>query len=54
MKRARRLCRICRRRRALTRIRGRYRFVRHHDACRQCWRSRYDSARASQRGRVAA
>jgi hypothetical protein len=44
--RARRVCMQCRRRPALTRIRGNWRVVKDHDLCRQCWRSFADSLRA--------
>lgn len=39
-------CANCRRRPALTRIRGEYRVVEGHDLCRQCWQSLLDSRRA--------
>lgn len=40
-------CQSCERRPALTRIRGSWRVVKHHDLCRQCWRTFFDAARAS-------
>ena len=43
----RRPCQSCERRPALTRIRGSWRVVKHHDVCRQCWRTFLDAARAS-------
>jgi hypothetical protein len=47
--RARPICCHCRRRPALTRIRGSWRVVKDHDLCRQCWRSLVDSKRAWER-----
>jgi hypothetical protein len=43
---ARPVCRSCNRRPALARVRGEWRVVKHHDVCRQCWRSLMDSRRA--------
>jgi hypothetical protein len=41
------ICQSCERRPALTRIQGTWRVVKHHDVCRQCWRTLIDAARAS-------
>jgi hypothetical protein len=46
IRRARPICHRCWRRPALTRIRGEWRVVQHHDVCRQCWRSLMDAIRA--------
>jgi len=51
IRRARPVCRSCNRRPALACVRGAWRVVKHHDVCRQCWRSMTDSRRA---GRLAA
>lgn len=40
--RARPTCVWCRRRSVLIPIRGSWRVVKHHDVCRQCWRSFMD------------
>jgi hypothetical protein len=45
--RARPICLWCNRRPALARVRGEWRVVKHHDVCRQCWRSFMDSRAAS-------
>ncbi len=41
------LCLCCHRRPALARVRGTWRVVKHHDVCRQCWRSFMDSRAAA-------
>ena len=41
--RARPLCLWCCRRPALAKVRGEWRVVKHHDVCRQCWRSLEES-----------
>lgn len=46
--RARRICRCCHRRPALARVRAGWKVVKHHDVCRQCWRSFMDSCAASE------
>jgi hypothetical protein len=46
IRRGRPVCVQCRRRPAITRIRGRHRTAKDHDMCRQCWRSWLDSIRA--------
>jgi hypothetical protein len=50
IRRARPVCRWCYERPALTRIRGEWRVVKHHDVCRQCWRSWMDCLSACGRG----
>jgi hypothetical protein len=45
--RARPICLECGRRPALARIRGQWRVVKHHDVCRQCWRTLMDSRAAT-------
>jgi len=45
------VCSDCRRRPALTRIRGRYVVLDDHDLCRQCWRTRMDSRTATRLAR---
>jgi hypothetical protein len=44
--RARPVCLWCDRRPALARVRGTWRVVKHHDVCRQCWRSFMDACAA--------
>lgn len=44
--RVRPLCRCCYRRPALARVRRGWRVVKHHDVCRQCWRSWMDAVAA--------
>jgi len=46
IRRGRPICLQCRRRPAMTRIRGEWRVVKDHDVCRQCWQSWMDSIRA--------
>jgi len=46
IRRARPICRWCHRRPALARVRNQWRVVKHHDVCRQCWRSFMDSMAA--------
>lgn len=41
------ICLSCNRRPALACVRGTWRVVKHHDVCRQCWRSVMDSRRAA-------
>ena len=43
IRRARPICGCCNSRPALTRIAGEWRVAKHHDVCRQCWRSFMDS-----------
>lgn len=45
--RARPICVWCHRRPALASIRGTWRVVKHHDMCRQCWRSFIDAWKAA-------
>jgi hypothetical protein len=45
--RARPVCLWCHRRPALARVRRGWRVVKHHDVCRQCWRSFMDSCAAA-------
>ena len=49
IQRHRPICSSCLRRPALARIRGTWRVVKHHDVCRQCWRTMIDSACAARR-----
>jgi len=44
-----RICMQCGRRPAITRVRGEWRVAKHHDVCRQCWRSWMDSLKAWRR-----
>ena len=46
--RARPIYRCCNRRPALARVRGGWKVVKHHDLCRQCWRSFMDACAASE------
>ena len=48
---ARPVCADCRRRPAITCIRGRHVVLDDHDLCRQCWRTRMDSGRATKLAR---
>lgn len=50
-RRVRPVCADCRRRDALTRIRGRYVVCEDHDLCRQCWRARMDAGNATRLAR---
>jgi hypothetical protein len=43
IRRARPLCRSCFRRSALAQVGKGWRVVKHHDLCRQCWRSLMDA-----------
>jgi hypothetical protein len=45
--RARPICRCCQRRPALACFRGSWRVIKHHDVCRQCWRSFMDAREAA-------
>jgi hypothetical protein len=45
--RARPLCMWCHRRPALACFRGEWRVIKHHDVCRQCWRSFMDARAAA-------
>jgi len=47
------VCGECLRRPAVTRIRGRYVALDHHDLCRQCWRARMDAHSATRLARRA-
>ena len=45
------ICSQCRRRPAVTRVRGRYVVLEDHDLCRQCWRAGLDATREEVRAR---
>ena len=49
LRRVRPLCAECRRRDALTVVRGRHVVLEDHDLCRQCWRARMDARCAKTR-----
>ena len=53
VRRVRPLCAECRRRDAVTRLRGRYVVLEDHDLCRQCWRAHMDAGNATRLARRA-
>jgi len=53
VRRGRPVCAECRDRPALTRIHDRYVVKPDHDLCRQCWKSRIDSGKATRLARRA-
>jgi hypothetical protein len=53
LRRVRPLCAGCRRRHALTRVRGRYVVLADHDLCRQCWRALVGAGNATRAARRA-
>ena len=53
LRRVRPLCAACKRRDALTRVRGRYVVLAGHDLCRQCWRALVNAGNATRLARRA-